>query len=249
VWNRAVSIYVYVLFIFLMVLALASAGPFALAVKLFGGDARWAFQLVVRFWWRLFLRLSPLIGTRRIHNPHNRNSIHPAVYVASHQSSIDFVLLGSMLENFVTISNHPISDLPIFFGVPRLVGVYYMAKDDPSAAVGAFNRLHAALRRGVSVFLFPEGTRNYSDTLKPFQKGAFRMAQEENVPVVPVIIHGTGAIVSKGSNVAKTLRSREIDVTFLEPVYPVPGETTRAFVQRVRDVMQPEITKNFACAQ
>jgi len=249
VWNKAVSFYVYTLFIFLMVLALFSAGPFALAVRLFGGDARWALQVVVRYWWRVFLRFSPLIGPRRIHNPHNRNRIHPAIYVSSHQSSIDFVLLGSMIENFVTISNHPISDLPIFFGVPRLLGVYYMAKNDPSAAVAAFNRLQAALRRGISVFLFPEGTRNYSETLKPFQKGAFRMAQEEGVPVVPVIIHGTGAIVSKGSNVAKTIKSKEIDVTFLDPVYPIAGESTREFIQRVRDVMQPEITKNFACVQ
>jgi putative phosphoserine phosphatase/1-acylglycerol-3-phosphate O-acyltransferase len=247
VFNRLVSIYIYGLFIFLMVLALITAGAFALAVWVFRGDPRWAFQLVVRFFWRLFLHLSPLIGSVRIINPQNLNALRPAVYVASHQSSIDFVLLGSMIENFVTISNHPISDLALFFKVPRLVGVYYMEKNNPSAAIEVFNRLSRALERGISVFIFPEGTRNFDKTLRPFQKGAFRMAQQSGVPVVPVIIHGTGKIVTKGSNVAKTLRRTDIDVAYLDPVYAKEGESTRAFIQRVRERMQHEVSKNFAC--
>ena len=229
-----------------MLLALIFAGSFALPVWLLGGDPRWAFQLVVRFFWRLFLKSSPVIGKVRVHNSHNLNAIQPAIYVASHQSSIDFVLLGSMIENFTTISNHPISDLPIFVKTPRLVGVYYMEKHNPNAAIRVFNRLSKALKRNINVFIFPEGTRNFSGELLPFQKGAFRLAVDNRLPIIPVIINGTGKIVTKGSNVTKTLKETDIDVTFLDPIYPEEEENVRSLMRRVREVMQVEVTRCFA---
>ena len=243
--SKFVSAYIYALFIGLMVLALFSAGAFALPVWLLRGDTRWAFQVVVRFFWRLFLTFSPVIGKVTIVNAHYLNKLKPAVYVASHQSSIDFVLLGSMIENFMTISNHPISDLPIFLKSPRLVGVYYMQKGDPNAAITVFNRLSKAVERGINVFIFPEGTRNFTDTLLPFHKGAFRLAYDKGVPVIPVIIDGTGKIVTKGSNVAKTLTRTDIRVIYLEPIYAREGETLRNFIHRVRAKMQQQITENF----
>ena len=229
-----------------MFCALFSAGPFSLVVWIFGGDPRWAFQVVVRFFWRIFLKMSPVIGKISIKNPHNLNSIKPAIYVSSHQSSIDFVLLGSIIKDFATISNHPISDLPIFMKIPRLVGVYYMEKLNPNAAITVFNRLTKALQKGTNVFIFPEGTRNYSETLLPFQKGAFRLSVDKQVPIVPVIIDGTGRIVSKGSNVTKTAHATDIDVNFLDPIYPQEGESVRSLMKRVRETMQTEITKNFS---
>ena len=244
-FSKLVSTYIYGLFIFLMLLALVNAGAFALSVWIMRGDPRWAFQVVVRFYWRLFLSFSPVIGKISIINPHNLNTVKPAVYVASHQSSIDFVLLGSMIENFMTISNHPISDLAIFLKTPRLVGVYYMQKGDPNAAITVFNRLSRAVQKGINVFIFPEGTRNFSDTLLPFHKGAFRLAKDNGIAIIPVIIDGTGKIVTKGSNVTKTLTRTDIRVTYLDPIYATEDETLRSFIHRVRDVMQAEVTKNF----
>jgi 1-acyl-sn-glycerol-3-phosphate acyltransferase len=151
-----------------------------------------------------------------------------------------------MIENFMTISNHPISDLPIFMRIPRLVGVYYMKKGDPNAAITVFNRLSRGVQRGVNVFIFPEGTRNFSDTLLPFHKGAFRLAKDNGLPVIPVIIDGTGKIVTKGSNVAKTVERTDIRVKFLDPVYADEEETLRSFIRRVRAVMQSEVSRCFS---
>lgn len=246
VLNRLLSAYIYGFFIFLMVLALFIAGGFTLPVWLFGGDPRWSFQVVVRFFWRIFLKYTPVIGPVTIIKPENLNTLQPAIYVSSHQSSIDFVLLGSIIKNFATISNHPISDLAIFLKLPRLVGVYYMEKNNPNAAITVFNRLSKALQKNVNVFIFPEGTRNFSDTLLPFQKGAFRLAVDNQVPIVPVIIDGTGKIVTKGSNVAKTHDLTDITVTFLDPVYPEKEESVRGLMNRVKTVMQAEVTRNFA---
>ena len=244
--SKLLSAYIYGLFIFLMFCALFTAGPLTLVYWVFGGDPRWSFQVVVRFFWRLFIQMSPVIGKVTISNPENLNTLKPAIYVSSHQSSIDFVLLGSIIKDFATISNHPISDLPIFMKIPRLVGVYYMEKLNPNAAITVFNRLTKALEKGTNVFIFPEGTRNYSETLLQFQKGAFRLSVDNQVPIVPVIIDGTGRIVSKGSNVTKTSQATDIEVSFLEPIYPQEGETVRALMKRVKETMQVDITKNFS---
>jgi 1-acyl-sn-glycerol-3-phosphate acyltransferase len=190
--------------------------------------------------------MSPLIGKITVVHPENLNTTAPAVYAVSHQSSIDFVLIGSMIRNFVSISNHPISDFWLFFKVPRLVGVYYMKREDPNASIAVYNRLGKALNAGVSVFLFPEGTRNYSRELKPFQKGAFRLSIDNNVPVIPVVIQGTGKIVTKGSNLNKTFNRTDISVTYLEPVYPEAGEKVRDLSARVRSIMQAEVERSFA---
>lgn len=244
--SKLLSAYIYGLFIFLMVLALIIAGAFTIPVWIFGGDPRWSFQVVVRFFWRIFLKASPVIGEITINRAENLNMLKPAIYVASHQSSIDFVLLGSMIKNFATISNHPISDLMIFMKIPRLVGVYYMEKQNPNAAITVFNRLTKALEKGTNIFIFPEGTRNYSDKLLQFQKGAFRLAVDNKIPVVPVIIDGTGRIVSKGSNVTKTSQATDIEVTFLDAIYPLEGETVRSLMKRIKETMQVEVTKNFS---
>ena len=244
-FNYLLSTYIYLLFIVLMLLAFLTALPGAAVARVIGGDPRRAFQWVVQHYWRLFLRMSPLIGSITIHRKENLNTTVPAVYAVSHQSSLDFVLIGSMIDNFASISNHPISDFWLFFKVPRLVGVYYMKREDPNASIAVYNRLGNALDRGVSVFLFPEGTRNYSPQLKPFQKGAFRLASEHSVPVVPVVIQGTGRIVTKGSNLNKTFRRTDISVTFLDPVVPGPEEKVRDLSARVREVMQAELERSF----
>jgi len=243
--SKLLSAYIYGLFIFLMFCALFTAGPFTFVYWIFGGDPRWSFQVVVRFFWRIFLKMSPVIGEISIKNRHNLNHLKPAIYVSSHQSSIDFVLLGSIIKDFATISNHPISDLPIFMKIPRLVGVYYMEKLNPNAAITVFNRLTKALQKGTNVFIFPEGTRNYSETLLQFQKGAFRLSVDNQVAIIPVIINGTGRIVSKGSNVTKTSKATDIEVSFLDPIYPQEGETVRGLMKRVKETMQHEVTRNF----
>jgi len=244
-FNYLISAYIYLLFIVLMLLAFLCAIPGGALFWLLGKDPRRAFQWVVQYYWRLFFWMSPLIGRIEIVNREYLNTTVPAVYAVSHQSSIDFVLMGSMIKDFVSISNHPISDFRLFFGVPKLVGVYYMKREDANASIAVYNRLADALEHNVSVFLFPEGTRNYSPELKPFQKGAFRLAVDRNVPVVPVVIQGSGKIVTKGSNLNKTFRRTDISVTFLPPIPPGEGEKVRDFSARVREAMQSELTRNF----
>ena len=244
-YNYFISFYNYTLFIFLMVLALIPALISGAVAKVFTGSSRSGFQLVVQFFWRLFLKLSPLIGSITIEGKEYLNSLESAIYVVSHQSSLDFVLMASIIKNHVTISNHPISDLSIFLKIPRLMGIHYMKKLDPSDAIRIFNILDEHSQKGANIFLFPEGTRNFSNTLLPFQKGAFRLAYERHIPIIPVVLHGSGYIVSKGSNIAKSIEPKDITITFLPPQEVQEGEKLRDYIRKIHDMMQEKVTQNF----
>ena len=243
--KTLVSAYVYGLFIFLMVFALLSAYPIFLLAHLWSKKPRIYFQKIVQQYFRLFYRLMPLMGKVTIIHPERANASHPCVYVSSHQSSIDYTLLATIIDDYVTPSNHFISDYFLFMKIPRhALGIYYIPKGSLSEVERSYKAFENALKLGSSVIIFPEGTRNNTQTLRTFKGGAFRLATAQNVPVVPVIINGTGNIVSKGSNVSKTLDKKEINISFLEAIYPQEEETFLSFRKRVKLVMQSNIDKH-----
>jgi len=234
-----ISAYIYGLFIFLMIFALLFAYPVYLISHLWSKKPRIYFQKIVQQHFRLFYKLMPLMGKITIINPQRANASHPCVYVSSHQSSIDYTLLATIIDDYVTPSNHFISDYFLFMKIPRhALGVYYIPKGNLSEVESGYKEFEKALALDSSVIIFPEGTRNNTQTLRAFKGGAFRLAISQNVPVVPIIINGTGDIVSKGSNISKTLKKKEISVTFLEPIYPEDKETFLSFRKKVKVVMQ-----------
>jgi len=187
----------------------------------------------------------PLMGKIEVKNREHANAHHPCVYVSTHQSSIDYTLLATIIDDYVTPSNHFISDYFLFMKIPRnALGVYYIPKGKLSEVDSAYRSFNEALTLGSSVIIFPEGTRNNAKELRAFKGGAFRLATEQSVPVVPIIIEGTGSIVSKGSNVSKTLDKKEVTITFLEPIFPEKEEGFVAFRKRVKVVMQNHKEKN-----
>jgi len=186
----------------------------------------------------------PLMGKITVYNRENINRFHPCIYVSSHQSSIDYTLLATLIDDYVTPSNHFISDYFLFMKIPRdALGVYYIPKGDLTEVESGYKNFAKALTLNSSVIIFPEGTRNPSSKLKRFKSGAFRLAMHDGVPVVPVIINGTGSIVSKGSNITKTLDKKEVNITFLAPIYPHKDEKFLTFSNRVRGIMQLSIDK------
>ncbi len=237
--KTLISVYIYSLFIFLMLLALLSAYPVYLLAHLWSKKPRIYFQKIVKQYFKLFYKMMPILGKIKIVNPSIINKFHPCVYVSSHQSSIDYTLLATMIDDYVTPSNHFISDFPLFMKIPKhALGVYYIPQGKLNEVEAGYKSFSDALTTGSSVIIFPEGTRNPSNQLKSFKGGAFRLSTEQNVPIVPIIINGTGKIVSKGSNITKTLNQKDVVVTFLDPIYPHEDERFLQLRTRVKAVMQ-----------
>jgi len=243
-----ISIYTYSLFILLMFFAFLTAYPVFLIAYLWSKKPRIYFQKIVQQYFKIFYFLMPNLGKITVHNKHNVNAFHPCIYVSSHQSSLDYTLLATLIDDYVTPSNHFISDYPLFFKVPKhALGVHYIPQGNLKEASKGYESFTQALQQNSSVIIFPEGTRNPTSNLKRFKGGAFRLAIMQNIPIVPVLINGTGTIVSKGSNITKTVHKKDIHLTFLDPIYPEASDSFRSLAQRSKDLMQTYINhdKNY----
>ncbi len=95
------------------------------------------------------------------------------------------------------------------------------------------------LRRGIPVMMFPEGTRSRDGTLLPFKTGAFALAEECQVAVIPVVIHGGMSVIPKHGRLFS--HSARLIVEVLEPMRGTPHESVETFTQRVHTVMSTHV--------
>lgn len=122
----------------------------------------------------------------------------PFVVVANHQSLLDIVLLCRMPREMKWVGKEELFKIPWIGLMLRLTGDIAVRRGDSESGGEAVAKAKAYLKRGMSVMIFPEGTRSRDARLLPFKKGAFRLAIEAGVPVLPVVISGTAAGFPKG---------------------------------------------------
>ena len=141
----------------------------------------------------------------------------PAVFVFNHQSKADVVIGAKLLRrDMAGIGKQEIRNMPVIGKVLELGGVVMIDRKNASSAIEAMTPLVDAMREeGRSVALAPEGTRSVSPTLGPFKKGAFHLAMQAGVPMVPVVIHNAGDVAPKGDFV---FRPATVEVDVLPPV-------------------------------
>jgi putative phosphoserine phosphatase/1-acylglycerol-3-phosphate O-acyltransferase len=147
-------------------------------------------------------------------------SHRPAVFVFNHQSSFDVIVVSRLLRrDFTAVAKAELAHDPRFAPLGALADVAYVQRGDHSQAQAALEPVMAKLRSGISLAIAPEGTRSATPTVGPFKKGAFHIAVEAQVPVVPVVIRNAGEIMWRASMVA---RPGTVDVAVLAPV-PTEG--------------------------
>ena len=118
-----------------------------------------------------------------------------------------------------------------------LAGDIPVRRGDAGSGGEALGKARTYLARGMCVMVFPEGTRSASGKLLPFKSGAFRLAIEAGVPVLPVAVSGTRRGLPKGNPWVRPCRAR---ARILEPV-PVAGYALED-VTRLRDAVRERIT-------
>ncbi|CAL9160089.1 unnamed protein product [Musa hybrid cultivar] len=122
----------------------------------------------------------------------------PAVYVSNHQSFLDIYTLLTLGRSFKFISKRSIFLFPIIGWAMFLMGVIPLRRMDSRSRLDCFKRCMEFVKKGASVFFFPEGTRSKDGMLGAFKKGAFSVAAKAGVPVVPITLIGTGKIMPPG---------------------------------------------------
>jgi putative phosphoserine phosphatase/1-acylglycerol-3-phosphate O-acyltransferase len=143
-------------------------------------------------------------------------SHRPAVFIFNHQSSIDVLITAKLLrENIVGVAKKEIKyQLPMGPAFTYM-GTVYIDREHVGDPKIAMRPAVDAIRSNRSVVVAPEGTRSNDGVLKRFKNGAFHIAQQAGVPIVPIVIHNAQDALPYKS---LFVRPAEVKVTVLEPV-------------------------------
>ncbi|HLN59851.1 MAG TPA: lysophospholipid acyltransferase family protein [Thermoanaerobaculia bacterium] len=123
----------------------------------------------------------------------------PFVFVANHRSSTDVFLIARLPWEMKWLSKRSIMQIPLLGWQMRMAGDVPVIRGNKESARHAMEELRRWLDRRVSVFFFPEGTRSAGGALGRFREGAFRLAIEAGVDVVPLALARTDAGLPKHS--------------------------------------------------
>ncbi|MFC9790187.1 HAD-IB family hydrolase [Rhodococcus sp. NPDC127528] len=133
----------------------------------------------------------------------NAWSERPAVFMFNHQSSLDMLVIGSVIRRDVTgVAKKEAAHDPRFVPVGALLDVAYIDRSDTTKAKAALAPAVDKLRSGISIAIAPEGTRSPTPRLGRFKKGGFHLAIQAGVPIVPIVIHDAGELMWRNSLVA-----------------------------------------------
>src|SRR5215467_13207959 len=140
----------------------------------------------------------------------------PAVFLFNHQSQLDVLILAKLLRGgFTGVAKKELASSPGFGLMFRLADVAFVDRQDNAQARKALEPAVQKLRDGISLVIAPEGTRSATPALGPFKKGAFHVALQAGVPIVPIVIRNSGELMWRG---ATTIHAGTVQVAVLPPV-------------------------------
>ncbi|MDQ3235547.1 MAG: 1-acyl-sn-glycerol-3-phosphate acyltransferase [Pseudobdellovibrionaceae bacterium] len=162
----------------------------------------------------------------------------PVVLVANHQSSADIGSIYLTQAQFRWLSKDTVFRLPCIGHAMKWAGYVPIKRGDGASSRSAMVQSANWIRRGVSMFYFPEGTRSEDGRLREFKMGAFRLAIEEGVAVCPVVLCGTKHMMRKNSGIPK---AAHLILDVMPKVWPLPEETPELFAVRVRSMIETRL--------
>lgn len=140
------------------------------------------------------------------------------VIIANHQSILDILLLNCLCYNYKWISKIENTRVPFLGWYLRMAGYITVDRGNKESKEKMLEESSVCLRNNTSVMIFPEGTRSADREIGFFKRGAFQLAISENIPILPVVIDGSGGVLPKHGLVFSTGHRIRIEVK--DPVYP-----------------------------
>jgi 1-acyl-sn-glycerol-3-phosphate acyltransferase len=168
-----------------------------------------------QLWSWLFLRIAGI--SVKITGVNHVDSNQKYVFMVNHQSNIDIPVLINSLSQFQLrwIAKKELLWVP-FFGWAMWASKHItIDRTNPLGALKTLQRAKERIAAGISVVVFPEGTRSRDGKLLRFKKGGFRLAVQTGTAIVPVTINGSGALLPSG---AWRLQPGTIEVTLGQPI-------------------------------
>lgn len=203
-----------------------------------GGGAWWGYW-PAHIWSKLFCVMTMV----RVHvvGRENISSEEGYVFVANHQGAYDiFSIYGYLGHDFRWMMKSGLKKIPLVGAACKAAGQIYVDNSTPSRLRSTMADAERQLRGGKSLVVFPEGSRSRDGHLHAFRRGAYILASEFKLPVVPVSIDGSYAIMTRE---AKLPHWGTITLRIHPAIYPddTDGHDTETLMKQTRDIIARDL--------
>lgn len=193
------------------------------------------------FWGSLYTWLNP-VWPVTIEGREKIRSGVPYVMVANHQSLLDILVLFRLFRHFKWVSKIENFRVPCIGWNMSMNGYIKLRRGNPASVAQMMSACEKTLGQGNPIMMFPEGTRSRDGKLRKFKQGAFTLAQRCNVPILPIVIEGTGNALPKAGLI---LQGRHpIKVRVLDELAPdqwPEGASAEVLGDHVREIFRSEL--------
>jgi 1-acyl-sn-glycerol-3-phosphate acyltransferase len=239
--------FLYVLYTWLiftpvfLVLTLVTALT-VIAGCLLGGEKIFAYYPGM-IWSRLtcYLAFCPVKVSGKEHIDRKRSY----VFVANHQGAFDiFLIYGFLGVPIKWVMKAGIAKIPFVGAACRAAGFIFVDHSTPQRAVRSMLEANRCLKKGVSIVVFPEGSRTYTGKMDRFKKGAYRVAVEHRLPVIPITLNGPFYVLPIGS---LKLRPHRMEM-IIHPLVSTEGVSPKELSQiaaRTQDMIASDLWDEF----
>jgi 1-acyl-sn-glycerol-3-phosphate acyltransferase len=140
------------------------------------------------------------------------------IIISNHQSLLDILLLNCLRYRYKWISKIELTHVPVIGWYLKMADYIVIDRGNEDSKIEMLEKSYNCLKKGISIMIFPEGTRSLNNEIGFYKRGAFQLAIQANAPVLPVLIDGTGGILPKHGLIFGS--GHEIRIKVLDPVYP-----------------------------
>lgn len=231
----------YIYFFLIAVPVLFSLTVLTCIVILIGtaiGNGSWWGYYPAIVWAKVFCILSLVkVSVRGRENIDKRTSY---VFVANHQGAYDiFSVYGYLGHNFKWMMKKSLRKIMLVGYTCQKCGHIFVDRSSPTAIRRTIETAEKRLRDGMSLVVFPEGARTFTGKMGPFKKGAYQLALEFHLPLVPVTIDGSFGIMPRTRYVPRPGR---IVLTIHKPIAPPADEADRAeVIEQTRQAIESSL--------
>ena len=188
---------------------------------------KWFHKVVSKFM-KSVLYTNPYLR-KRVINLENQTFEKPSIIIANHMSFLDILAVGMLHPKIIFLVNDWVYNSPIFGKAVRAAGFYPVS----SGIEKSVSHLQEKVNQGYSLMIFPEGTRSSTNKIRRFHKGAFYLAEQLNLDIIPVLIHGNSEVNPKGSAL---IRNGYITLKILKSI-PIENKTFgETYKQRTKSI-------------
>ena len=177
------------------------------------GSKTWGYY-PAKWWSRLTCWLSLCKISARGHENLDKNKSY--VFVANHQGAFDiFLTYGFLNHNIVWMQKHSLRSLPLVGYASKMAGHVFVNNTNATTRAITLKEAISKVKDGVSIVIFPEGARTHTGKMRQFKKGAFYIATEEKLPIVPLTINGPFDVLKRNT---LDLKPGKLELIIHEPI-------------------------------